>query len=97
MADTGRNGCQQLDADAHMAQHGRNQLSRALRAATDKELADFMAGFHSGSMEWVLCQQELARRQGGSATIERRTWIAIGILIAVLLVLVLLNLPIGHR
>jgi len=79
-----------------MIQRRRNQILHALRAATEKELADHMAGFHSGSKEWVLCQQEIARRQGGSVALGRRAWIAIGIALAALLLLVLFRLPVGH-
>jgi hypothetical protein len=69
-------------------------LSKALRGATDKELADFMAGFHSGSSEWILCQQEIARRQR-APTVDR-VWIAIGILLAALVLLVIFKLAVGH-
>ena len=79
-----------------MVQLRRNQILHALRAATDKELADYMAGFHSGSKEWVMCQQELARRQGAPAALGRRAGIAIGIFLAALLLLLFFNLPVGH-
>jgi ABC-type polysaccharide/polyol phosphate export permease len=69
-------------------------LSKALRGATDKELADFMAGFHSGSREWILCQQEIARRQRAPAV--GRVWIAIGVLLTALVLLVIFNLAVGH-
>jgi hypothetical protein len=71
-----------------MPPHERNRLVKALRNATDKELADFMAGFHSGASEWVICQQELARRQGAPG--GRGAWIAIGTALAAALVLALL-------
>jgi hypothetical protein len=77
-----------------MVSLGRKRILQALRNATDKELADYMAGFHSGSSEWVLCRQELARRQGAPSA--RRAWIAAGIFFAALLLLVLFNLPVGR-
>jgi hypothetical protein len=76
-----------------MTASGRNRIMKALRGATDRELSDYMAGFHSGSSEWNLCQQEIARRQGAPAV--RRAWIAIGIFFAALVLLVLFDLAIG--
>ena len=66
-----------------MTANPQKPLIQALRDATDGELADYMAGFHSGSSEWIMCQQELARRQGAPAA--RRAWPAIGIALALLL------------
>ena len=63
-------------------------LVQALKDSTDRELADYMAGFHSGSREWIMCQEELARRQG--APTARRAWLAIGIALALILLVVLL-------
>ena len=59
---------------------------KALKDVTDKELSEYMAGFHSGSREWAMCLQEIQRRQGAPAS--RRVWIAIGIALAALLLLV---------
>ena len=55
-----------------------------LKTLTDRELADYMAGFKPGVAEHILCMEEFKRR-GGEST-ARRSWIAIWISLAALVI-----------
>lgn len=55
---------------------------KGFKHMSDRELADYMAGYKESTPEWIMCQQEFKRREGMPAA--RRAWIAIWISIAAL-------------